>query len=373
MISRILLFNAHPRALITQLRELSKIEGVEIHLALHNKRINHKLFLFKYFKKIQVHYFSQNELIDFLLKLKDKIGSFTILQNGEEFLRIILESKILLQNNLIFCNFTELETYLKLSDKKSFSELCEKYDIKTPKNISIDLTGFSRKFVAKAKVITKEKEVLTYPMLVENEKSFHKFVNLNLDLDKHFFQEYILGQSFYYCADYDFGKRKICFIQENLKQQPNGKSVIKAKKGFLDEQIIQKIDKIFEDAKWNGVMMFELKKCSQTSNYYAIECNPRFWGPLQLASDNGVNFINSVLNIKNEKPEDAKNTGYIWLTGYFQGLLFKLKTKTNFQTFGNKNIDIKFKDLWFRSDTFIFFIFEPLFIFIDFISKLRNN
>jgi len=373
MIKKILLFNAHPRALITQLRELVLIDNIEIHLALHNKRFNHKIFLWSYSETVKIHYFNQNELIRFLFDLKKEIGGYTIFQNGEGFLRLILENKNVLEQNDIICDFADLKSYLTVSDKHSFSELCSDYQIKTPQVIAPELSKFSEKFVVKSKKMDLKTGVLKYPLLIENSKSFDKLIKLNIDIEKHFFQEYIHGQSFYYCAHYSTGIKKIDFVQENLKQQPNGKSVIKAKKSFLDKIIVQKIDKIFFDLKWNGVMMVELKKCTKTNEYYAIECNPRFWGPLQLASDNGVSFVKSILNIEQIQNTENKSIGYIWLTGYFQGLLFKIKTKTNFQTFTDNNKKLYYKDLWFRKDTMLFFIFEPFFILIDFFIKLRKN
>ncbi|MEJ2544102.1 MAG: hypothetical protein P8Y99_08540 [Calditrichaceae bacterium] len=136
----------------------------------------------------------------------------------------------------------------------------------------------------------------------------------------------------------------------------------------MPDELISKIDKLFKTLKWKGVMMFEFKK-GIDGKFYAIECNPRFWGPLQLSLDNGVNFTKSLIyNKKFSEPETAKQS-YIWLAGYLHGLLIKIQTKTHFQKYHSLSGYHMIKDVWFRKDTFLYFFIEPIYILKNYFLK----
>ncbi len=374
----VLIFVTNWRAVVTQLRVLSNISNITIHIAFEKITLSHRIRFKKYIKKKFVYeYESLDKIIPFINNLHKKIGSFIIIPNGEELLREIGKNKDLFLKKNIELPMPNIDVYKNISNKKSFVEICIKYNIPVPQNIEVADKIYKQKFVVKPKCLSSEKNVLKIPLLIENQKSFEKFKKLNLDLTKHFIQNYVYGQSYYYCAHYRAGEKKTFFVQKNLIQQPGGKSIIKAKPSYLPDEMIRKIDNMMKDMKWEGVMMFELKKDVKTELFYAIEVNPRFWGPLQLAVDNNINFVKSIIDINYKNFRQENKIGYLWKTGFFHGKLVKFQTGNNFQKFDDNNTEIEFKDVWKRSDTMLYYYAEYLIIFIrelrDFVKKFFNK
>lgn len=369
---KVLVLIENSRATIAELRSLKKINDIEIHLAANKKVFSDKIRYRKYIKPDNYYTYNNIENIEvFLLNLTKKIGPFTLMPNGESVLRNIVKSKEQLIENGIKISLPNTETYQLFSDKYTFAQICNKFEIKTPTETNIDLIQFKQKFVIKPKFLSNDPGVLDIPLLIENEESFLKLKNLEIDLNKHFIQKLIEGPSYYYCAAYFQGKKKAWFVQKNLHQQPNGKSIIKAIPYHLPPDLIKQIDSLMNNYDWDGVMMFELKECSDSGEMFAIECNPRFWGPLQLALDNGVDFVRTMVDpdYKCLNPADKKK-GYIWRGGYFHGLFLKLKTKTSFQKFNHADKEITYKDVWGRKDTRLYFIIEPLLILVKEIHEM---
>lgn len=363
---KVLVLIENSRAAIAELRSLFQMENLEIHIAVNNKVFTDKIRYSKYIK--QNKYYSYGDAVNiiyFLKKLVNNIGPFILLPNGETVLRSIVKSKAELIKYGIKISLPHEDTYLLFSDKYTFANTCHNFGINTPRKIDINLKQFNQKFVVKPKFLSEEANILNIPLLIENEESFRKFKNLGIDLNQHFIQKLIEGPSYYYCAVYELGNKKAWFVQKNLHQQPNGKSILKAIPYNLSLSTINKIDHMMNNYKWDGVMMFELKEELETGELFAIECNPRLWGPLQLALDNGVDFVRSLIDPAYEclNPANMKK-GYIWRAGYFHGYLLKQKTKTSFQKFKDSEKEFKFLDIWGRKDTLLYFLLEPLIILL---------
>jgi len=354
--------DANPRAVIASLRALSSYHNLNIYGIFRKKSYFNFITLSEYRKKVDSSYCyhskNKNDFIKSIIHIRKKIGPFELMPNGERFLRWILEAKKKLSQFGITINAPDVEAYKIISNKKSFQELCNIFGISTPLLIDLPVKSFSKRFVVKAKKIEIKRDVLSAPMLIENIESYNKLMSINIDWSRHFAQEYISGPSYYYCAGYENGLKKIEFTQKNLVQQPGGKSIIKALPSCLPLEITEKIDKMMNSLFWNGVMMLELKYCSYNNNYYAIECNPRLWGPLQIAIDNGINFPAFLIGERNTPGKNKQNHGYLWLSGYFQGLQFAYTTKTKFQYYPKEKQKIFYKDVWLRSDSYKYFFWE---------------
>ena len=192
------------------------------------------------------------------------------------------------------------------------------------------------------------------------------------DLDKYSFiiQKYIKGPSVYYCAYYKKGEKISSFSQINLVQQPGGGSVLKAAPYNIDENIIIKTDQMFKKLDWSGVMMIEFK--IENNIYYAIECNPRYWGPNQLLVDNGINFPLIMLEGKGIIDDKIKmNRGYKWRNGYILGYIYKFRGLGKFQRYKVEfDTKIKYKDLWNRKDTRLYFYLEIFLVVI--VTKIKK-
>ena len=130
--------------------------------------------------------------------------------------------------------------------------------------------------------------MLTSPVLIESEAALENLRRRSIRPEHHFVQDYIEGPSFYYCGLYRDGEKLLSFGQRTLTQQPDGRAVVRAIPFPLPTEIVRKADEMMSSLRWQGLMMMELKE--SRGSHYAIECNPRVWGPLQLAVDNGADF-----------------------------------------------------------------------------------
>ena len=79
--------------------------------------------------------------------------------------------------------------------------------------------------------------------------------------------------------------------------------------------------------------MFELKQDLSSGRYYAIECNPRLWGPSMLCIDNGLDIFSPLcfLPPKNLGNPD-KIAGYLWTSGYIEGF-YRIEDEEPFSEF----------------------------------------
>ena len=97
-----------------------------------------------------------------------------------------------------------------------------------------------------------------------------------------FAQDYVDGQSRYLCGYLAADGRRAWFWQDNLLQQPGGKSIVLAR--TVDTPAFD-ADRFFDGLHaigYRGPLMMEVLVDARGQAHY-IEINPRFWGPLQLA------------------------------------------------------------------------------------------
>jgi predicted ATP-grasp superfamily ATP-dependent carboligase len=359
----LILIGQNDRAAIALLRAL-KDKNIDIFLAFINKPFLN--FNFKTYLKNRLFYYNaktENDFIQSLIEIARFLKPYTIMPLGENVLRWSLKHRPELFEYGVNIPTVDLEIYEKLSDKLSFVNLCKQAGFNIPRNIDIpdidlkDKSSFSLKFVVKPKILKPQTHV---PLLIENKKSYQHFLKLQLNMNEYFIQEYVTGPSIYYCGQYIKGTKVLSFAQINLHQQPDGHSVIKAVPYELPGDFVSRIDTMMQSVNWDGIMMIEFKRDEISGQYYAIECNPRFWGPLQLCIDNGINFPATLLGLSNINKLTQKRYGYIWLIGYLIGFITKLKTGSNFQFYKDPTRQkIYYRDIWFRVDTVLYF-FEEL-------------
>lgn len=127
-------------------------------------------------------------------------------------------------------------------------------------------------------------------VLLQSEEEFKLFIG-EYDIDDFIYQEFITGESYYLLYYFSKDGESYCFSQENIAQQPNGKSIVAACCAALHEEndIANKYNELFGKINYNGFVMVEIRK--KNNEYYMIEANPRFWGPSQLFCDSGYNFF----------------------------------------------------------------------------------
>ncbi|OQY16914.1 MAG: hypothetical protein B6I36_09655 [Desulfobacteraceae bacterium 4572_35.1] len=373
----------NPRASIAALRSLCyhKI-GVYVAIKSNSKLrfsfLNYTNFIDINKRLLRYEECDEKSLVNTLYTFREQIGQYILFPSGEKILRWVIAHKNELAQAGIILPTVNLESYEIISNKQSFINISQAHGLDVPSEFTELPTTFKEKFVIKAKTgIWDTESVLTRPVLVQTPKALNKLREKNLNLDAHFIQEYINGPSFYYCALYDRGEKKISFTQQTIVQQPSGMSVVKAVPATLPETVVRKIDLMMESLNWYGLMMIEVKEFND--KYYAIECNPRLWGPIQLVIDNGADFPYALWQLATKQPITGVSMveqpyGYIWTLGYLHGLLLKWQSKTAFQIY-SKTLKrrVVFRDVWFRRDAYTYFFVELFTILKTFVKVLVRN
>lgn len=197
-----------------------------------------------------------------------------------------------------------------------------------------------------------------YPIFCEDINKLEATLTL-IDQNEWFAQEIITGQSYYFCSYIKKDGSWRGFWQENLLQQPGGKSMLFSRTcgnpGLELEQLIEKL----HSAGYFGPLMIEVLKDSRNDLYY-IECNTRFWGPLELARihlpevlryyllDTG---IDSFFTPPKQETESLESKWYSWSFGLQAG---PPKQYPAFKELESQNKSLEFiasKDVYGLPDT----------------------
>lgn len=209
------------------------------------------------------------------------------------------------------------DIYAAVSDKKKFSDLCRENEISIPAEYN-SITEAVLPVVAKPRKYFAGNGSVFAPFLIFNDEQRKSFLT-NCDPHDFYFQEYVTGRSLYLLYYFHRNGQVYKFSQENLVQQPGGKSIIAAVSSDFhetDESLV--FERLFRIMGFYGLVMVELKVGDERS--WMIEANPRFWGPSQLFVDAGVNFFDFFLHDYGfidempllTRPEKAK---YFWFGG----------------------------------------------------------
>ena len=364
----VLILVANRRSAIACARSLSR-DGIDFYLAFEVERKDRGIAFRKYEKNVTFQYSVQNAkaFLNSLLAISERLGNYRLILCSNATAKFASKFQETLKQNGITVDVGKHDAYRLLSNKYEFLDYSEKFGLPIPKRLDYNdviKDSFLFKFVVKPKEDgLSPMEGLQTPFLVETDRAFEKLKSLNLNPIYHFVEKYISGPSYYYCAYYCSGLRKACFTQKTLAQRPGGGSVVKAIPYDLPQELTARIDKLMHSINWQGAMMVEFKE--SRGNYFVIECNPRYWGPLQLAIDNGVNFPLISCGVEATcQIENGRNFGYLWIGGYVLGFIAKLKNRGSFQIHRDSRCKaVKFRDIWARSDTLPHFFLEiPLFL-----------
>jgi hypothetical protein len=122
-----------------------------------------------------------------------------------------------------------------------------------------------------------------YPLLCPTDAALQQAL-ARPGIGRYFAQAFVPGQSYYLCAYLARDGRRASMWQENLMQQPDGKSIVLARSvsnpGLDEAALFERL----RAAGCHGPLMIEFIRSDDGTLHY-IETNPRFWGPLQLALD----------------------------------------------------------------------------------------
>ena len=223
------------------------------------------------------------------------------------------------------------DIYTLLSDKFSFSQLVRSRGLTVPREISI--AEASENFVAKPRQYVSSRGKSDTPILINSESDKEKFLKI-FNPEDFYYQEYVVGPSYYllyYCAN---NGDIFSYSQENLVQQSGGKSILCAVGSTIhNDSVSTDYISLLKEVGYRGFIMIELKE--QGGKYYMIEANPRFWGPFELVRKNSPDLFLAFLHdhgfdIQFDSYEMEIGAKYFWYGGYMDEIL-----KNNPLTFYN--------------------------------------
>jgi len=175
--------------------------------------------------------------------------------------------------------FPEYSIYNELSDKYKSPEHIERIlGLKTPPSQTKE--SWKAPCVLKPKCNLRNGEIL-YPKICKNQLDLAEALK-DVDADDWFSQTFVEGQSYYLCAYIDARGGWVAFWQENMLQQPNGKSVVLARNCVNPGIDVHKLMCGLHEISYRGPFMMEVIQ-DKSKVLHFIEINPRFWGPLDLA------------------------------------------------------------------------------------------
>ncbi|QIK80345.1 hypothetical protein G7069_01245 [Lysobacter sp. HDW10] len=250
------------------------------------------------------------------------------------------------------------ELYLKLSEKRSATDLFEAEGFRVPKEI--ESTRLTPPIVAKPKSNRSTNGVSNYPHLLLNGQELEKFPLSNRAND-YFFQEYVVGEShylmFYICKNTNEVYK---WSQRNLLQQQSGKSILFAEPSFFHESAgAAAFISALSRKGFHGIGMIEVIR--RDGDDVFIEFNPRIWGPIQFCLDQRQEILQAFIGetltgtphaYLDCLPSSKKNY-YLWLGGLLESLLSsgRLSWKQNRWKLLSKIVRNIGCDVYFRSDT----------------------
>lgn len=315
------------RAVIAFLRTL---EGMGISYCIIAVSESDPIFLTDYCSKtLSIRKSSQLELNDLLNSLRDvkeklAVDNLFIAPSTEALNRFILKHKPFFEEIGCTIPLVNEKLYIRISDKYSFGEICNNYKITVPKKYSHE-AEFIYPLVAKPKkYFSQITGQSLFPVIINSSTEYSRFQNV-FSSKEFYLQEYIKGKSFYllYYIYKNGTIRK--FSQQNLIQQPEGKSIVAAIPATLHlSELAKQYEYLLEKLKFRGLIMIEVKEYKDS--FYMIEANPRFWGPSQLFIDSGINLYEDLLkdyNFINEtsnKVNELLKSKYFWYGGIMETL-----------------------------------------------------
>lgn len=242
-----------------------------------------------------------------------------VISPTSEFLNLFL-----LENNEFFASrgciipLVSHDLYRSVSDKHSFSRICQSAGIAVPRTITMEASP-QFPIVAKPRYnVTADRRSL-YPYLIFDAEDLVAFRSSENAAD-FYFEEYVVGPSFYLLCYLSRSGEVIVWSQQNLSQQPDGKSIVVAQTAQVhSDPIAAQFVNLLASLGFWGLAMIEIIR--QDDDYVFIELNPRFWGPFQLLLNAGSPLIDAFIDDQLKlapraypAPEQPKAT-YLWLGG----------------------------------------------------------
>ena len=317
---KILIFSGYnPRAIIAFLRTLEQNHVCDYVIVALSQ--NDNILRTKYADKVA--FVRETSKLNFEI-LKNIITSvrkekehFFVIPSSEYLNRFLLSERKNIESLGCEIPLVEQDIYEIISDKETFNLLCAEHGLSVPSKFKFP-QEYSGPFVAKPKSYFASDGNIYPPFLVKNRNDYIKLRN-DYPLNSFFYEQFIEGENFYLLYYFDKKGNVYRFSQENLAQQPHGKSIVAAHTADIHKRdICKRLEMLFQELGFYGLVMVELRKCD--GRYYIIEANPRLWGPSQLFVDAGCNFFEAFLvdhGLLKKHVEFSENAVlYFWNGGF---------------------------------------------------------
>lgn len=262
------------------------------------------------------------QLMDRVASSLRKQGLSPVLCTTSEFLNcFVLENHGAMTAIGWNCALPEPDLYRSLSDKGNSASII--HDLTGLTSPPVQPIGhWASPCVLKPKRNVVEGKTL-YPILCKNPDELATALE-RIYIGEWFSQEWVEGQSLYLCAYLDRAGDFDCYWQENLLQQPGGKSIVLAR-GTTNPGIdVTGLMSGLHDRRYFGPFMMEVMR-DRSGRLFYIEVNPRFWGPLSLSLKVCPTLLHrfamdqDLTPLRSLPSQDGADQWYAWAFGALDG------------------------------------------------------
>lgn len=326
-----------------------------------------------YRTRLQRHLFAQrtldaldeNEFKRLLLDVKAHYPkrALTLAPSAESINRLLLGMQDWMEREGIQGITVSPAIYRLFSDKEKLLAAAVTVGLEIPAAVE-QLSESQIPFVLKPRVESGAHGQRIYPLLVRNVAEYSEHA-VSYDAKRYLIQRYIDGQSFYYVY-FRNDAGVVALFQRNIVQQAAGKSMVAAELVRCpDADTNQRLRVLLEQHEYCGFIMFEVMESA--GRHFLIEANPRLWGPMQLALENGFR-ASWLVQARHTPPQMTtplrflglwRRDKYLWLGGFVGQSRSDMRFFVGSQRWLWKACCwLPRYDIWFSTDSLRLFFFE---------------
>lgn len=359
---------ANERAVVAFCRSLQR-DGVEFVLVTRNANdLLYRTHLRRHVFAQRTHdALDENEFKRLLLDIKASYPrrALSIAPSAESINRLLLAMQDWLSSEGIMGIAVSPVIYQLFSDKEKLLAAVTTVGLAIPAEIE-HLAEAQLPFVLKPRMESGPHGQRLYPLLVRNPAEYAEHAS-RYDATRYLIQRYIDGQSFYYLYFRNAAGVAVLY-QRNIAQQAAGKSMVAAELvSCPDAATDQRLRALLERHDYCGFIMFEVMESA--GQQFIIEANPRLWGPMQLALENGFR-ASWLVQARHVAPQMAapqrlfglwRRDKYLWLGGFAGQLRADMRFFAGARRWLLKACcQLPRHDIWFATDSLGLFFFEFL-------------
>nr|WP_320191920.1 ATP-grasp domain-containing protein [uncultured Desulfobacter sp.] len=229
-----------------------------------------------------------------------------------------------------------VEDYQKLemlTDKWKFAQLCQEMDIPIPKTVVLKRVSnlnqeriearIDYPYIVKPRKLQAAEGVFLFHSESDFDENYSRLLKDYAGVENGSFliQEMIMGSLHDVTSCAKSGRALSILSQQRMATWYDfgGGGIIN--KTTYETKIIEFVKKILKKMEWNGIAEFDFIK-NANGEFFALECNPKFWGTTQLTIDAGANMPQQLIDFwvhgKDVQPITSYKVGllYKWLFPY---------------------------------------------------------